>query len=146
VSENNVAAGVAAPTAISDKKSGNSFAIPNTNTGCEFSTRQIFRARRNIRNYKAWKGENAHAFKLVERRAVEQANAGHAVSGPELIHWLRSHDVVSDHGKACRPNNDYAPLLVRDICRLHPEVRPHVEMRTTIYDGMLDSLATGGEV
>lgn len=105
----------------------------------------IMRAARNIRDYLAWKHINSQAFRLAEAHAVERAKAGGDVSGSELVNWIRAHDIVNDEGKPSRPNNDFAPVLVRDICLHNPVVRPHVEMRTGVYDRLEFMLATGGD-
>lgn len=100
------------------------------------------RAARNVRKYLAWKSINAHAYSMLCDVARARAEAGGVVSGGDLLRWLRSHDVVNDLGRPCRPNNDYAAPLVRDICRDRPQVRPHVESRTSVYD---EFFKEGGE-
>lgn len=103
------------------------------------------RATRNVRKYIAWKSINAHAYSMLCDVARARAEAGGVVSGGDLLRWLRSHDVVNDLGRPCRPNNDYAAPLIRDICLHNPVVGPHVETRTSVYDeiGLMDMI--GGE-
>lgn len=103
------------------------------------------RAARNVRKYLSWKSINAHAYSMLCDVARARAEAGGVVSGGDLLRWLRSHDVVNDLGRPCRPNNDYAAPLIRDICLHNPVVGPHVETRTSVYDeiGLTDMI--GGE-
>ena len=100
------------------------------------------RAAQNVRKYLAWKADNGRAYKMLIAQATKRAEAGGVVSGDDLIRWLRSRDVVNDLGRPCRPNNDFGPLIVRDICRDRPQVRPHVETRTSVYD---EFFMEGGE-
>ena len=100
------------------------------------------RAARNLRRYREWKAINANAYKMLVVQATKRAEAGGVVSGDDLVRWLRSHDVVNDLGRPCRPNNDFSPLIVRDIVRDCPQVRQHVESRTSVYD---EFFKEGGE-
>lgn len=140
-----MAEGVAAPTAINTEIATSSLVGINDSLSEMHDARARERAARNIRDYLAWKHINSQAFRLAEAHAVERAMAGGAVSGAETVNWIRAHDIVNDEGKPSRPNNDFAPVLVRDICLHNPVVRPHVEMRTGVYDQLEFMLATGGD-
>lgn len=137
-----MAEGVAAPTA----SIAGAMSSPLATKESKPENSQDVRAAQNIRNYLAWKSINSQGFRLAEAHAVERAKAGGVVSGAELVNWIRAHDVVNDLGLPSRPNNDYAAPLIRDICLQHPVVRPHVEMRTGVYDRLAFMFATGGEV
>jgi hypothetical protein len=103
------------------------------------------RAERNVHKYISWKSVNTRAYSMLCDVAKTRAEAGGVVSGGDLLRWLRSHDVVNDLGRPCRPNNDYAAPLIRDICLHNPVVGPHVETRTGVYDeiGLVDMV--GGD-
>ena len=130
------AADVAASAAVSDET--NQIPLAGTDfkpRGSRDATR-FERASRNISKYRAWKQDNMRAYHMLEEIAVERAKSGGRVSGDELTHWLRSHDVADDAGRPCRPNNDYSPLLIRDIAHRHPEVAGHIETRTDVDDAL----------
>lgn len=140
-----MAEGAATPTADSTEVNPflSSASDDKTDEGRDARARE--RAARNVRKYLAWKADNGRAYAMLCDVARARAEAGGVVSGGDLLRWLRSHDVVNDLGLPSRPNNDYAAPLVRDICLHHPVVRPHVEMRTGVYDRLGFMFATGGE-
>jgi hypothetical protein len=142
VTDKNGAEGVAAPSSTNNKcvfaLRTDTDHIPDDGRGA----RARERAARNVRKYIAWKADNGRAYKMLIAQATKRAEAGGVVSGDWLIGWLRSHDVVNDLGKPCRPNNDFSPLIIRDICRDCPQVGPNVETRTSVYD---EFFKEGGE-
>lgn len=119
-------------------------ASPNSNAEQSYTPEQKERAVATLRRYRSWKQRNRSAYAISLSRAVGQAKSGGRVSGDELVQFVRNHDVVDIDGKPAKVNNDFAPLLVRDIARKCPEVRGHIEGRTTIYDELGFSVK-GGE-
>lgn len=124
----------ATSAAVSDETSQTPLAGTDSKPRGSRDATRFERASRNVRRYLAWKRDNRRAYQLLEEMAVARAAAGGRVSGDELTRWLRSHDVADDAGRPCRPNNDYSPLIVRDIAHHHPEVAGHIEKRTNVYD------------
>lgn len=114
----------------------------NGNRGCEFTPDQIKAAKRRILRYQTWRSINGQAYRYAERLALQEAAGKRRVSGQWLIAQVRSKDIVNDEGKPCRPNNDYAPILVRELIAAHPEIARYVERRTAIYDRLI---TTGGD-
>ncbi|MDD6729758.1 MAG: hypothetical protein PUE02_02395 [Eggerthellaceae bacterium] len=110
--------------------------------GRKFTPEQIKAAKRRVARYQSWRGINGQAYRFAERLALEEAANKRRVSGQWLVAQIRAKDIVDDQGNPCRPNNDYAPLIVRELIANHPEVANLVERRTAIYDRLL---ATGGD-
>lgn len=145
MSEKKMAPRVAARKAISTEIATSSLVVSDDSPDATRDARARERAARNVRKYLAWKADNGRAYAMLCDVARARAEAGGVVSGGDLLRWLRSHDVVNDLGRPCRPNNDYAAPLIRDICLHNPVVGPHVETRTSVYDeiGLTDMI--GGE-
>jgi hypothetical protein len=108
----------------------------------DFTPEQIKGAKRRVARYQSWRGINGQAYRFAERLALEEAAGKRRVSGQWLVAQIRAKDIVDDQGNPCRPNNDYAPLIVRELIANHPEVANLVERRTAVYDRLL---ATGGD-
>lgn len=104
------------------------------------------RAAKRVLKYLTWRLDNGAAYDFAESIAVAQARAGQRVSGNYLISRIRkAGDDLSDrHGRPCRPNNDYAPLLLREIALRNPAVAGHMEVRTHVYDGLLTKATLAG--
>lgn len=103
----------------------------------EFTPDQIKAAKRRILRYERWRSINGQAYRYAERLALQEAAGKRRVSGQWLVAQIRTKDIVNDEGKPCRPNNDYAPILVRELVAAHPEIKRYVERRTAIYDRLL---------
>lgn len=103
----------------------------------EFTPDQIKAAKRRIRRYESWRCINGQAYRYAERLALQEVAGKRRVSGQWLVAQIRTKDIVNDEGKPCRPNNDYAPILVRELIAAHPEIARYVERRTAIYDRLL---------
>lgn len=115
---------------------------PSSKMVRDFTPEQIKGAKRRVARYQSWRGINGQAYRYAERLALEEAANKRRVSGQWLVAQIRAKDIVDDQGNPCRPNNDYAPLIVRDLIAKHPEIADLVERRTAVYDRLL---ATGGD-
>ncbi len=108
----------------------------------KFTPEQIKAAKRRIALYQSWRSINGQAYRYAERLALQEAAGKRRVSGQWIVAQIRTKDIVNDEGKPCRPNNDYAPILVRELIAAHPEIARYVERRTAIYDRLM---TTGGD-
>lgn len=150
------AAGVAAPTAREVKPnmpflsfdclSDHSTVAPADDPDDSASTTKSDRAARRVLKYLTWRLDNGAAYTFAESIAVAQAQAGQRVSGNYLVSRIRrAGDDLSDrHGNPCRPNNDHAPLLLREIALRNPVVAGHMEVRTHVYDELMTKATLAG--
>lgn len=94
-------------------------------------------AARRVLRYLSWRIDNGPAYRYAESIAVALVRTGRRVSGNDLVERIRKANLVDHRGRPVRVNNDYAPLLVREIALRNPEVASHIEVRTHAYDGLL---------
>ena len=100
----------------------------------QYSREQIEAAKLRAARYAAWRRINGQAYRYAEALALREAEHGRRVSGSWLVGQIRAKDIANDEGAPCRPNNDHAALMVREIIAKHPEVAQFVERRTNVYD------------
>lgn len=105
-----------------------------TKDSSRYTEREMERALERLRDYRARMAQCQEAFRFAEDIALSRLASSQRISGSELIEMIRSRDFTDCDGMPFKPNNDWAPLLVRDLVRVHPAMRPHVQYRTTVYD------------
>ena len=99
-----------------------------------YTDEQIANGRRKLQRAEQWRRANADVYGYAESIALEQARQEQPISARELVDAVRRKAFTDSEGRDARPNNDYAPMWGRWLALEHPETRPYIEHRKTVYD------------
>lgn len=102
-----------------------------------YTAAQLDRAETILNRFYQWREDNPSAWEYMEAIALNKAAQGQRVSARALIETIRAHDLTDVDGRPSKPNNDYAAAMARTLTIEHPEIAPHVERRSSIYDVLL---------
>ena len=97
----------------------------------------IERAMGKLREFRSWREDNPRAWIWAEQYALDAAAAGQHVGGAAIVEAIRCHDFADKHGRPTRTNNDYAPIIIRELVKMHPTLREHIELRGSMFDAIL---------
>lgn len=95
------------------------------------------RAKKTVRKCDEWISANPTAWSSAEAMVVERAERGTRVGTQDVVEYIRWHDFTGTDGTPTKVNNNLAPVMIRRICHLHPEVVPLVDLRTSVYDEII---------
>ena len=84
----------------------------------------------------AWVESNPQVEQLFERHALAEVNAGRKFGGNAIAERVRWYDLVSTSGEPVKIPNDAVPLLVRRLVAKHPDARPYVTLRRSMFDAL----------
>lgn len=104
------------------------------NAQFNYSEEQRERAHEKLEDFRGWYRDNMRAWLIAGQFVLTRAREGKQVGGQMFVEYIRAHDVADRHGKPCRVNNDWAPLISRKLAHDFPEIAEHIERRFCAYD------------
>lgn len=81
-----------------------------------------------------WMRLNPEIWSKFTAYALNEAKHKRRVSVKWLIEDVRKHDYVNRAGDTCKVNNNFAPIFARRLIKEHPELKPFIETRRSMYD------------
>ena len=91
----------------------------------------------------AWRRRNPHIWAAWERDALHEAEQGRRVSMRFFAETARKFDSVDDAGEPFEVNNSHVAIFARMLVAEHPELRPFIELRRSVWDSLFTELAGG---
>ena len=98
------------------------------------NTEQYRRALEIKHDFEEWSDLNRDRRDEVERWAVNEAAHQRKISIQSALEHIRAKDFVNAEGKPCKVSNSYGALWIRILVAQHPEIKPFVVMRPSIFD------------
>ena len=105
--------------------------------GHGYSPDQMERGRLELYRFKVWRYDNPQAWALIVAHALDLAAKGQPISAQALLESVRKKSFVDRFGNDTRANNSHAPIIARVLVREHPETRPFIELRRSVYDVLM---------
>lgn len=83
-----------------------------------------------------WVEYNGDGMRAMRNKGRDMVRRHKHPSARYLLEWLRydSDTKIVDIGDEFKINNSWAPIIARIIKRDIPDLAPHIELRTSIYD------------
>ncbi|WP_198666452.1 hypothetical protein [Paratractidigestivibacter faecalis] len=82
-----------------------------------------------------WRRLNPRLWSEIEAWALAEAAAGRKFAMQTALERVRWKDYANDEGNPTKVPNDFGAIWARLLVATHPEVRPFVTMRPSVYDG-----------
>lgn len=106
-----------------------------------YTSKQLDHGMAKLRRYYEWRESNPRAYAYGVRMALDAVASGHHIGGQAVIEAIRGRDFTDEHGKPTRTNNDYAPIIARELLRKHPHMAGRIELRASVFDVLLPASA-----
>lgn len=104
---------------------------PDTNTT---TSARASEAARSLSRALAWIEENPDAWRYMEGLALREAEAERRFSMKWVAEQARRKDFAGKAGKPSAFSNTLTAAFVRILVEGHPEARPFVELRPSVFD------------
>ena len=91
----------------------------------------------------AWRRRNPRIWAEWERAALREAAQGRRFSMQLVTEQARAFDSVDDSGEGFKLNNNSRAIWARMLVAEHPELRPYIELRRSVWDGLFPELQGG---
>lgn len=92
--------------------------------------------RANLRREREWRRLNPRLWDEVEAWALNEAAHGRRFAMQTALERIRWKDYADDEGNPTKVSNDFGAIWSRLLIARHPEIRPFVTMRPSVYDRM----------
>lgn len=92
--------------------------------------------RANLRREREWRRLNPRLWDEIEAWALNEAANGRKFAMQTALERIRWKDYVDNAGQPTKVSNDYGAIWSRLLIARHPEIRPFVTMRPSVYDRM----------
>lgn len=92
--------------------------------------------RQTIRKEKEWRGQNKELWRHIETWALNEARHRRKFAVQQKIEEIRWKDYVNDAGQSVKVSNNYGAIWTRLLVAMHPEIRPFVTMKKSVFDEM----------
>lgn len=89
-----------------------------------------------LRQEREWRRLNPRLWDEIEAWALNEAANGRKFAMQTALERVRWKDYVDNAGQPTKVSNDYGAIWARLLIARHPEVRPFVTMRPSVYDRM----------
>lgn len=89
-----------------------------------------------VRAAREWIRLNPGLWDDIEAWALNEAGHQRKFAMQTALERIRWKDRVDDEGQPTKVSNDYGAIWARMLVARHPEVKPYVTMRPSVYDGL----------
>lgn len=89
-----------------------------------------------VRAAREWIRLNPALWEGIEAWALNEAGHQRKFAMQTALERIRWKDRVGDEGRPTKVSNDYGAIWARMLVAKHPEVKPYVTMRPSVYDGL----------
>lgn len=89
-----------------------------------------------VRAAREWIRLNPALWEGIEAWALNEAANGRRFAMQTAIERIRWKDYVDNAGQPTKVSNDFGAIWSRLLIARHPEIRPFVTMRPSVYDGL----------
>lgn len=89
-----------------------------------------------IRAAREWIRLNPALWEGIEAWALNEAAHQRKFAMQTALERIRWKDRVDDEGRPTKVSNDYGAIWARMLVARHPEVKPYVTIRPSVYDGL----------
>lgn len=89
-----------------------------------------------VRAAREWIRLNPALWEGIEAWALNEAANGRKFAMQTALERIRWKDYVDNAGQPTKVSNDYGAIWARLLIARHPEIRPFVTMRPSVYDRM----------
>ena len=84
-----------------------------------------------------WRKKNGPLFdEKIVLPAIEEAKHKRPILMQQLCEEIRRHDHVDAEGMPVKLNNSHVAVFARMVWKEHPEVRPYLHLRKSVWDDM----------
>lgn len=87
-----------------------------------------------LKREREWRSLNPRLWNEIVEWALGEATAGRKFAMQTALERVRWKDYADDEGNPTRVSNDFGAIWARLLVAMHPEVRPFVTMRPSVYD------------
>ena len=87
-----------------------------------------------VRAAREWIRLNPALWEGIEAWALNEAANGRKFAMQTALERIRWKDYVDNAGQPTKVSNDYGAIWARLLIARHPEIRPFVTMRPSVYD------------
>lgn len=87
-----------------------------------------------VRGAKEWQRLNPALWSEIEAWALNEAANQRKFAMQTALERIRWKDYVDDAGQQTKVSNDYGAIWARQLIAKHPEIKPYVTMRPSVYD------------
>lgn len=105
--------------------------------GHGYSPEQLRRGKLTLSHAMLWRKFNADAWGYIVRLALDLVARGEHFGAQYLVECVRSKAFVDSFGNDTKTNNSFAPIFARWLVLEHPETRPFIELRRSVYDVLI---------
>ena len=95
------------------------------------------RAIRVLHEYVAWRESNPRAWAYGLGFAFDAKANNRIIGGPAIVAAIRRKDFTDNCGMPTMTNNNFAPIIARDLLREHPELNGAIELRQSRFDEIM---------
>ena len=81
-----------------------------------------------------WRRMNPKLWSDIEAWALNEAKHGRKFAMQTAIERIRWKDYAGSDGRTVRVSNDFGAIWARVLIAKHPEIKPFVTMRPSVYD------------
>lgn len=90
-----------------------------------------------IRREREWRRLNPRLWHEIVEWALGEAAAGRKFAMQTAIERVRWKDYADEEGNPTRVSNDFGAIWARLIIAKHPETRPFIVTRPSVFDGLV---------
>ena len=81
-----------------------------------------------------WRRLNPDLWCQIENYALNEALHQRQFAIKHILERVRWKDYADKQGNPVRVSNDFAPIWSRILVKKHPEIKPFIKLRPSIYD------------
>ena len=90
-----------------------------------------------LRREAEWRSLNSRLWNEIVAWALGEAAAGRKFAMQTAIERVRWKDYADEEGNPTRVSNDFGAIWARRIIAEHPETRPFIVTRPSVFDGLV---------
>ena len=90
-----------------------------------------------LKREREWRSLNPRLWNEIVEWALGEAAAGRKFAMQTALERVRWKDYADEEGNPTRVSNDFGAIWARRIIAEHPETRPFIVTRPSVFDGLV---------